>query len=154
VRGIRGDGKGRQMDQSSIFAPMGALAGLTFLVLGFIPIRRFQAAFRGQVKRDDFKFGESANVPGAVSIPNRNYMNLLELPVLFYVLCLIMYVSSGVTPLALNLAWIYVALRAAHSLVHLTFNHVFTRLAFFAASNVVLIVMWVRFFFGPQLGLG
>jgi hypothetical protein len=129
---------------------MGALAALTFLVLVLIPVRRFQAAFRGQVKRDDFKFGESANVPGGVSIPNRNYMNLLELPLLFYVLCLMMYVSDRVTPLALNLAWAYVALRAAHSVVHLTFNHVFARLVAFAASNVVLTVMWLQFFFAPQ----
>jgi hypothetical protein len=138
------------MEQSSIFAPMGALAALTFLVLVQVPVRRFQAALRGQVKRDDFKYGESANVPGDVSIPNRNYMNLLELPVLFCVLCLIMYVSDQVTPLALNLAWTYVALRAAHSLVHLTFNNVFVRLSAFAASNVVLIVMRVRIFLTPQ----
>lgn len=138
------------MDQASIFAPMGALVALTFVVLVQIPIRRFQAAFRGQVKRDDFKFGESANVPGDVAIPNRNYMNLLELPVLFYVLCLTMFVSGKVTPIALNLAWAYVALRGVHSLVHLTFNNVFVRLSAFAASNVVLAVMWARFFFAMQ----
>jgi hypothetical protein len=152
LRDNRGDGKGRKMDQSSIFAPMGALAALTFLVLFIIPFRRFQAAFRGQVKRDDFRYGESANVPGDVSIPNRNYMNLLELPVLFYVLCITMYVSDRVTPLALGLAWTYVGLRAAHSLVHLTFNNVFVRLSAFAASNIVLIVMWAQFFFRPLLG--
>ena len=141
------------MDQSSIFAPMGTLVALTFLVLLLIPFRRFQAGFRGQVKRDDFKYGESSNVPGAVSIPNRNYMNLLELPVLFYVLCLTMFVSENVTQTALILAWSYVGLRTAHSLVHLTFNHVTVRLFFFAASNIVLGIMWLRFFFGSTIGL-
>src|ERR1700741_2796335 len=47
--------------------------------------RRFRAVFGGRATRDDFKFGESPAVPGDVSIPNRNFMNLLELPVLFYV---------------------------------------------------------------------
>jgi len=73
------------MDQQQIFLPMGALAFLTFFVLVQIPIRRFAAARKRLVKAADFRFGESGAVPGAVSIPNRNYMNLLELPVLFYV---------------------------------------------------------------------
>ena len=42
----------------------------------------------------DFRYGESARVPGEVSIPNRNYMNLLELPVLFYAICVINYIAS------------------------------------------------------------
>ena len=70
------------MNQHAIFLPMGALALLTFLVLILIPIRRIAAGRRGLIRADDFKFGESATVPGHVSIPNRNYMNLLELPVL------------------------------------------------------------------------
>jgi len=41
-------------------------------------------------------------------------------------------------------AWTYVALRAGHSAVHLTYNNVFHRLAVYAASNVMLIVLWVR----------
>jgi hypothetical protein len=137
------------MDQALIFQPMGALVALTFFVLCFIPLRRFRAVLAGKAKRDDFKFGESASVPGDVSIPNRNYMNLLELPLLFYVLCLTMFVSERVTEIQLYLAWAYVALRALHSFVHMTFNHVLVRLVFFALSNLVLITMWIRFFFFP-----
>ncbi|MBS0362213.1 MAG: hypothetical protein JSR98_12600, partial [Proteobacteria bacterium] len=66
------------MNPYLIFWPMGALAFLTFAVLGLIPLRRFRAGARREVTADDFKLGESANVPGHVSIPNRNYMNLLE----------------------------------------------------------------------------
>jgi hypothetical protein len=134
------------MNQAAIFLPMGALALLTFLVLGFIPLRRFRAAFAGQVRRDDFKYGESPAVPGEVSIPNRNYMNLLELPVLFYVAGLMFYVAGRVDQTVLTVAWVYVALRAAHSLIHMTYNNVFHRLAAFATSNVVLAVFWVQFF--------
>src|SRR5437762_7074754 len=71
------------MKQDLIFLPMGALAIWTFVVLLIIPFRRFAAARRGLVKAADFKFGESTTVPGEVSIPNRNYMNLLEVPLLF-----------------------------------------------------------------------
>ena len=134
------------MPQETIFAPMGALALLTFTVLGLIPLRRFRAAFAGQVGPDDFKFGESRRVPGHVSIPNRNYMNLLELPMLFYVGGLMYYVAGKVDGVALAVAWTYVALRAIHSVIHVTYNNVMHRLAVFALSNVVLGVFWVLFF--------
>jgi hypothetical protein len=136
------------MPAVSIFAPMGALIGLTFLVLLLIPIKRFRAGFAGEITGEDFRFGESARVPGHVSIPNRNYMNLLELPMLFYALCLSLFVTQTVTALELNLAWLYVGLRVAHSAVHLTLNHIFTRLTIFAVSNVVLGVAWMFFFVG------
>jgi len=134
------------MPQSLIFAPMGALAFLTFSVLLLIPIRRFQAGARGQIVRDDFKFGESASVPGHVSIPNRNYMNLLELPMLFYVGSLMFFVTGKVDAVVLGVAWLYVALRFVHSAIHLTYNDVMHRLVPFATSNVVLTVYWVLFF--------
>jgi len=134
------------MQQSLIFAPMGALAFMTFAVLILIPIRRFRAGAKGEIVRDDFKFGESPSVPGHVSIPNRNYMNLLELPVLFYAGSLMFFVSGKVDALVLGIAWLYVALRFVHSAIHLTYNNVFHRLIPFAASNVVLSVYWLVFF--------
>jgi hypothetical protein len=132
------------MDRVQILYPMAGLAGLTFLVLLLIPRARFRAAFRGEVKAKDFRYGESAAVPGAVSIPNRNFMNLLELPMLFYVVCLGFYVTAKVDTIAVYLAWAYVALRAGHSLVHLTYNNVFHRLAVYAASCAVLATLWIR----------
>ena len=135
----------RRMDQVAIFLPMCALAAWTFAVLLWVPIARFRAAARGQVNAGDFRFGESARVPGAVSLPNRNFMNLLELPMLFYAVCVALYVTLSVDPVAVALAWLYFVLRVAHSLVHLTYNNVFHRLGFYAASAVVLALMWLRF---------
>ena len=135
----------REMDQVAIFLPMCALAAWTFAVLLLVPIARFRAGARGQVNAGDFRFGESARVPGAVSLPNRNFMNLLELPMLFYAVCVALYVTLSVDPVAVALAWLYFVLRVAHSLVHLTYNNVFHRLGFYAASAVVLALMWLRF---------
>jgi hypothetical protein len=132
------------MNQESILYPVIALAALTFIVLLLIPFQRFKAAGQKRVVADDFKLGESANVPPEVSIPNRNYMNLLELPLLFYVVCLGMFVTQAVTPRAIAFAWGYVVLRALHSVVHLTYNKVFHRLIFFALSNFMLITLWVQ----------
>ncbi len=134
------------MPQTLIFAPMGVLAFLTFAVLALIPFRRFRAGRAGQIRPDDFQYGESAAVPGHASIPNRNYMNLLELPMLFYVAGLMFYVTGKVDAGVLTLAWAYVALRAAHTAIHLTYNRVMHRLLPFALSNFVLMSIWALFF--------
>jgi hypothetical protein len=121
-----------------------AMGALTFLVLLRIPYVRLRAAFAGRVRAEDFTLGESTGVPPDVSIPNRNYMNLLELPTLFYAVCLAMLVTGKVASLDYTLAWVYVGLRGGHSLVHLTYNNVVHRLLVFASSNVVLSVLWLR----------
>jgi hypothetical protein len=132
------------MHQAEILYPMAALAMLTFAVLLVVPYRRFKAAFARQVRADDFKYGESKNVPPEVAIPNRNYMNLLEMPLLFYVACITLYVTKSADRDLLYLAWGYFALRLLHSAVHLSYNKVMHRLTLFALSNVVLAVIWVR----------
>ena len=134
------------MDQASIFIPMGALAFLTQAVLLLIPIRRFRAGAAGEVQSDDFSLGESANVPAHVSIPNRAMMNLLELPMLFYVAGLMFYVSHKVDGIVIGVAWAYVILRVIHSAIHLTYNKVMHRLIPFALSNLVLLAFWLLFF--------
>ena len=69
----------------------------------------------GRVSRLAFRLGESADVPVDVSVFNRNLMNLLEMPLLFYVACLAFYVTRKVDPGVTRLAWSYVALRLVHS---------------------------------------
>ncbi len=132
------------MDKTSILFPMVALATLTFAVLLLIPVRRFRAGIAGQIRYDDFKYGESARVPPEVSIPNRNMMNLLELPLLFYVACLTHLVIGHVDGYALAPAWLYVALRIVHSAIHVTYNRVRHRLIAFGLSNVVLVMFWTN----------
>jgi hypothetical protein len=131
------------MINPAILYPVFALALWTGLVLLLIPIVRIRAGQRREIVPNDFKYGESASVPPQVSIPNRNYMNLLELPVLFYVVCLLIYVTGVTSGAMVSVAWAYVALRVVHSGIHLTYNHVIHRLCAFALSNAVLVLLWV-----------
>jgi len=57
-----------------------------------------------------------------------------------------MYEVSGKVDLRVLTAWCYVGCRAAHSIIHLTYNHVYHRLAAFTASNFVLLLFWILFF--------
>ena len=131
------------MRNLDILYPSFALAAWTFLVLLLIPFVRVRSVRRREIAPNDFRYGESPAVPPAVSIPNRNYMNLLELPMLFYVVCVVLYVTAGATPLAAAVAWAYVALRVVHSVIHLSYNHVLHRLAAFTLSNAALVSLWV-----------
>jgi len=133
---------------NTIFIPMMLLVGWTLLVMMVIPYRRFKAGFAKQVTYRDFLLGESDRVPDWVRIPNRNYMNLLESPLLFYVVCLIAYLTEQVTVTVLSLAWLFLFARILHSLVHLTYNRVGHRLLFFGMSYLILLTLWIRVFWG------
>ena len=131
------------MRSLAILYPVFALAAWTMAVLMLVPFVRVRSVMRREIGPNDFTHGESPRVPGHVAIPNRNYMNLLELPLLFYVVCVVLLVTAGSSHLAVALAWVYVALRVVHSLIHLTYNRVVHRLAAFALSNLALIGLWV-----------
>jgi hypothetical protein len=72
-----------------------------------------------------------------------NFRNLFETPVLFYVVCILAIVVGIASKAFVALAWIYVALRCAHSVIHCTYNHVRHRFYAFGASLAVLVAMWV-----------
>ena len=127
------------MNQILLLYPVLALVGWTLLVLSLIGFRRLTSRLHPK----EFALGESAAVPASVSLPNRNFMNLMEVPVLFYVVCIVFYVTQHVTGAAVTLAWVFVALRMGHTLVHLVYNNVMHRLAFFALGNFVLLALWV-----------
>jgi hypothetical protein len=131
------------MPPITLLYPLFALALWTGIILLLIPLSRVLAARRGQVVIDDFKMGESPSVPDQVRLINRNYMNLLELPMLFYVVCLLIFVAIPVSERMVYLAWAYVGLRVVHSLIHISYNRVFHRLCAFIASNVVLVMLWM-----------
>ena len=133
------------MRSEAIFAPVSVLALWTTVVLAMTGFRRIRAVRARRISAHAFKFGESAAVPEDVAIVNRNLMNLLEMPVLFYVVAIAFYVTHHVGRGPVTLAWVYVALRVLHTCEHLTSNHMLRRLALFATSNFVLVALWIRF---------
>ena len=77
-----------------------------------------------------------------------NFRNLFEVPVLFYVLCVAVTAAGTATETLVTAGWAYVALRALHSLIHVTYNRVVHRFAAYAASTLLLFGMWVAFVLG------
>ena len=133
-------------DRYLILWPMAAMAALTFIVLSLVPMFRAGDVSAGRLRVQDFKMGESERVPDATRLYNRNYMNLLELPVLFYVVCLTIFVTGGTETLEVWLAWAFVGFRALHTVVHLTVNRVLLRLTLFSAAAFTLMILWILAF--------
>ena len=86
----------------------------------------------------------AALLPEQVTRPANNLRNLLELPVVFYALCLYLYATESVDGVHVASAWLFLLLRAAHSAVHCTVNIMVLRFATYFAAALVLWFMLAR----------
>ena len=73
-----------------------------------------------------------------------NFINLFEVPVLFYVLALYLFVTGTVDGGYVAAAWTFVAFRALHSAVHCTFNKVMLRFYLYLFSTLAVAYIAVR----------
>ena len=133
------------MNQNAIFLPFLVLMSLTIVVWFVMYARRIPLSIRSGLHPNKLTPQELARIsPPAVSNPSDNLKNLFELPVIFYALTLYLYVVGEVDALYLALAWTFVGLRIAHSIVHCTFNTVLVRFGIYVLSALVLWAMVVR----------
>ncbi len=129
------------MNPTAIFWPMVAHFALVAALYALLGWRRRQAISSGAVRPGQWKL-RSGGEPEASAAISNDVMNQFELPVLFHVVCLALYVTAGVSWTALALAWLFVALRYAHAFEHVTYNRVPLRGMIFGAGFLVLVLMW------------
>jgi hypothetical protein len=123
-----------------------ALAGLTLYMYAQLTVLAVIAGAKGRMPTEYVKTKQGDPPPDWVVRSGRNFINLLELPLLFYVLAGFHLALPGTADtLQTGLGWGFVATRFAHTLVHVTINHVGLRFLFHRAGAVILIVMWIRF---------
>ncbi|WP_119718340.1 MAPEG family protein [Cognatilysobacter tabacisoli] len=130
------------MDARSIYLPALAMAGLTFAVWWRMYFMRI-----GQMKRERIhpqKVATSAQASALLTDSRAadNFSNLFELPVLFYVALVVAAQIGMVDGVSLALSWAFVALRVAHSWIHVTYNKVMHRFAVYVAGGMVLWLLW------------
>ena len=132
------------MKQSAIFWPLTVQVLLTLVVA----VRMYHARI-AELRSRRIRPQELATSRGAASLENvaaaDNFRNLFELPVLFFAVCPILYITNGVTPLQLTLAWAFVLLRIAHSSIHITYNRVIHRFRVFVLGMLCVFSMWAVF---------
>ena len=131
----------------AILYPIFALLTLTLAVMVRMGIARYSAVIRREVDHHYYEVYHGEEPPH-LRVLSRHFSNLVEIPPLFYIACIIAFVTEQQSGLVIGLAWAYVALRFLHSYIHLGRNVVAQRFKVFVASILVLTVLFVTLFIG------
>jgi hypothetical protein len=133
------------MTQDAIFSPCFAMVFLTLLVWVYMYIRRISfITDRKLTPKELTPIAFSQISPPAVSNPSDNLKNLFEIPIIFYVLVLYLFVTKQVDTVYVNAAWIFVVFRVSHSIVHCTFNRIILRFYLYLFSTMAVWFIAVR----------
>jgi len=128
-----------------LIRPIFALVALTGAVWVLMVVVRNAAVLRGVASVGYYRGYTGTAPPEWIERPARAFMNLLEVPVLFYLVCVLMLVTQRFDATQVRLAWSFVAIRAAHALIHVAWNDVRVRFAAYLAGCLVLAALWFRF---------
>jgi len=130
------------MGYSPILAPVVALVAWTLVMMAWMYAVRFPAMARKGISLKGRVGSKGTDLDGVVEPEVQwkahNYNHLMEQPTLFYAIALTLASMHGGGHWNLYIAWAYVALRIAHSLVQATTNVVRWRFLLFAAASLCL----------------
>jgi hypothetical protein len=129
-----------------IVAAVVALAAWTHVMWFWMYATRIPAIFAAKMKLDpNLPKGQlMATLPPRVRWKADNYNHLFEQPTVFYAVALALAVIGQGSGINATLAWAYVALRVAHSLLQALWNNINARFALFATSSLVLMALTVQ----------
>jgi len=132
------------MSIQSVLLPLFVQVALTFVLLIWMGRSRIPLVQSGQVKPRDIALGQPNWPDGTTQISNA-YHNQFQLPVLFYLLTVLAWITRQADLLFVVMAWLFVLLRIGHALVHTTSNRLSRRFFVFSAGLIVLLIMWIIF---------
>ena len=128
---------------NSLVQPLLALMLLTLLVWLVMYVRRIGYMRANRISAQQLSTPDKRSLLSEpVNRPSNNLINLFEMPVLFYALCLLLMASNQVDALYVQLAWAFVGLRALHSLIQCSYNKVMHRFIVYSVSTSLVWVLW------------
>ncbi|HEY0463431.1 MAG TPA: MAPEG family protein [Polyangiaceae bacterium] len=128
---------------SPIVLPVVALVGWTHCMWFWMYATRIPAIFKAKLKLDpNVPKGElMATLPPRVRWKADNYNHLFEQPTIFYAVALSLAVIGQGSGVNAGLAWAYVGLRVAHSLLQALWNNISARFTLFSLSALTLMAL-------------
>jgi hypothetical protein len=132
------------MTVQMVLLPVFVQVALTFALLFWMASVRTGSIRRGETKIRDIALGQSAWPDRPQQISNC-YDSQFQIPMLFYVLVILAWITRQADLIFVVMAWIFVLTRLAHAYIHTTSNHVPTRFRVFGAGLLVLLLMWIIF---------
>ncbi|MDB5542089.1 MAG: hypothetical protein JWQ89_3816 [Devosia sp.] len=118
-----------------------AQGGLALGLLWYLGTIRLPMVARGEVKIGDIALSREGWPERERKVSNA-FDNQFQLPVLFYVACLLA-IGFGANLLEVLLALAFVVSRYVHAFIHVTTNHVVRRFWAHFAGLVVLCLLWL-----------
>jgi len=134
------------MKQELILLPVFAMVALTFGIGIWLGKLRFTAVKRGDLNPRYYELNRGGKVPDYLAKVSHNYDNLLALPILFYVISIMLFITAKVEVAQVALSWVFVMSRYVHSYIHTTYNNVRHRMRAFMLGVITLISMWFLYF--------
>ena len=130
----------------AILWPTFALVVLIYVIWLVMYVQRFALMKRTPPTPEDFAMMDGGRRYFApVEMPAENLINLFEMPVLFFALVPLLLITHQANHIQVALAWAYVLLRAAHSVVQIVIRRVPLRFLVYVLSCAVLSAMWIGF---------
>ncbi len=130
----------------AIIWPTVAMAAVIFSVWWVLLRQRFAHIAANRPTAADFASAEAVgHYFRPVERPAQNLANLFEMPVLYFALVPLLIVTGRASGIQVALAWVFVALRLVHSIIHIGPNPIRTRARVYIASSVALFAMWLGF---------
>lgn len=130
---------------SEILQPVAVLAAWSMIVWLWLYVTRLPAMKRAGLLDTPMVGGTGVDLapklPQSVQWKADNYNHLMEQPTVFYAVALVLAVAGAGDGFNATLAWIYVLLRIAHTLVQVTINRVPVRFALHAIGTLPLILL-------------
>jgi hypothetical protein len=139
------------MSVQAVLLPLFVQVALTFALGFWMAHLRRDALVSGVVTPRQIALREPNWPAHATQVANA-FHNQLELPVLFYVLTILAWITRHADLLFVVLAWIFVLLRIGHAVIHVTDNRLRRRGLVFIVGAIVLAAMWLIFIFRIILG--
>jgi hypothetical protein len=124
-----------------MFWPLVAQTVLVFILYCLLGIRRSAAIKAGRARQEQFR--ENRDEPVESLVVRNSIANQFELPVLFYAVSIVLFITQADNLPAVILAWIFVACRYAHAFVHVTSNNLRYRSPLFALGFLALVALWI-----------
>jgi hypothetical protein len=132
------------MSAEMILLPLFVEVILTFALLFWLGPLRARDFRSGLVREEDIGLRQPNWSKPALQV-QYSFSNQFELPVLFYVLTILAYITHHAGVLFVVLAWVFVIFRLCQAYVHVTNNKVMLRGALFGVSALALAIMWIVF---------
>lgn len=134
-------------EAKALLWPVLAMVAITFMAWLRLYQLRFGEMARRKIDPQSIALSAQKDAGLADTRGADNFNNQFQLPMLFYLACVVGIFADG-DAILLWLAWAFVATRFVHGLIQWTYNRVVHRFIAYALGALVLWAMWARVAFG------